>query len=64
MGCGCNQEESGEEMITEPGKIRGLGDLVAKITKFFGVKPCSACKKRQKWLNEKFPFKYSSAVKK
>ena len=29
-----------------------LGDLIADVTSFFGVKPCSACKKRRKKLNE------------
>jgi pantoate kinase len=30
----------------------GLGDVVAKITSAFGIKPCSGCKKRQAKLNK------------
>ena len=40
-----------------PAVSRGLGDTIAKITKAVGIKPCKGCKKRQKWLNEKFPYK-------
>jgi len=29
----------------------GLGDLVKKVTAFFGVTPCSACEERAKKLN-------------
>ena len=30
----------------------GLGDTVAKITSFMGIKPCGGCKKRQEGLNK------------
>ena len=40
-------------------KSEGLGDTIAKITTKIGIKPCGGCKKRQKWLNEKFPYKDS-----
>ncbi len=42
-----------------PKKSRGLGDTVAKaIHTVTGglVKPCGGCKKRQKRLNEMFPY--------
>jgi hypothetical protein len=29
----------------------GVGDLVAKLTKAFGIKPCSGCEQRRKVLN-------------
>ncbi len=29
----------------------GVGDLVAKLTKVFGISPCSKCQERQKVLN-------------
>ena len=29
----------------------GVGDLVAKLTKAFGIKPCSKCEQRRKVLN-------------
>jgi hypothetical protein len=35
---------------------RGLGDTVAKFTTALGISPCSGCKQRQAWLNEKFPY--------
>lgn len=41
----------------EKKKSKGLGDTVAKITKAVGIKPCGACKKRQKKLNRLFPYK-------
>ena len=40
-------------------RSRGLGDSVAKLTSAFGIKPCGGCKKRQKTLNEMFPYKQS-----
>lgn len=33
----------------------GLGDLVAKVTGAFGVKPCAPCKQRQQALNNAVP---------
>ena len=36
--------------------IRGLGDVVASTTKLLSLKPCSACQKRQAWLNKAVPF--------
>jgi len=38
-------------------KSRGLGDTIAKMTSAVGIKPCGGCKKRQKKLNEMFPYK-------
>jgi hypothetical protein len=32
-----------------------LGDRIADVTKKLGIKPCAGCKKRQKWLNKKWP---------
>lgn len=29
----------------------GVGDLVAKLTKTFGIKPCSKCEQRRQVLN-------------
>lgn len=29
----------------------GLGDVVEKVTRFFGVKPCGGCKSRKRALN-------------
>ena len=37
--------------------IQGLGDVVARLTSLFGIKPCDACKRRQKILNDLVSFK-------
>lgn len=42
---------------TEPTKIRGLGDVVAKVTKKVGIEPCEPCQRRRQWLNKYFPVK-------
>ena len=34
----------------------GLGDTIAKITKFFGIEPCEGCKSRQAQFNKLFPY--------
>jgi len=41
---------------THPVKLRGLGDVVAKITSAVGIKPCGGCKQRQEQLNKLMPF--------
>ena len=33
-------------------KSEGFGDTVAKITKTFGIKPCSKCEERRKKFNQ------------
>lgn len=48
-----------KEMLEFARKSRGVGDTIAKITNKVGIKTCGGCKKRQKWLNEKFPYKQS-----
>lgn len=40
-----------------PERIRGVGDVVAKVTKAVGIKPCAPCQKRRQWLNKYFPIK-------
>lgn len=54
-----------EEQILSPDGIetrkistpsRGLGDTVAKITDALHIKKCSACAKRQEFLNKLIPF--------
>lgn len=37
-------------------KVRGLGDVVAALTKAVGIKPCRGCKQRQSWLNKLIKF--------
>jgi hypothetical protein len=36
---------------------KGLGDVVASLTKAVGIKPCAACGRRQTALNKAIPFK-------
>ncbi len=37
-------------------RMRGLGDVVARVTSAVGVKPCGRCKRNQARLNELVPF--------
>ena len=36
---------------------KGLGDTIAKITKSFGIKPCSGCERRRKKFNEAIEYR-------
>lgn len=36
---------------------KGLGDVIASMTKAIGIEPCESCNKRKDILNELFPFK-------
>lgn len=40
----------------ENGRLRGVGDVVARATSAVGIKPCAPCKQRQATLNRWFPF--------
>lgn len=35
----------------------GSGDLVERVAKSFGIKPCDKCKKRKEILNNRLRFK-------
>ena len=35
---------------------RGLGDVIASMTKAVGIPQCAGCKKRQETLNKIVPF--------
>lgn len=39
------------------GEIKGVGDIVAKVTSFIGIVPCEKCKERQEKWNNLFPVK-------
>lgn len=45
-----------KEALKQPLGVRGLGDVVAKMTSAVGIKPCGGCKKRQEALNKLVPF--------
>jgi len=38
-------------------RMRGLGDVIEKITKSVGIKPCAGCNKRKKILNKLVKFR-------
>jgi hypothetical protein len=40
----------------QPERIRGLGDVVAAVTKTVGIRPCGGCQKRREALNRAVPF--------
>ena len=46
-----------------PNKPKGLGDVVASMTKAIGIKPCAGCAKRQAALNRLVPFKVDQTPK-
>jgi len=37
--------------------LEGFGDIIETVTRLSGIKSCSKCKKRKKYLNKKFPLK-------
>ena len=47
------EREEEHEKLKQMAKEQGLGvgDLVAKLTKTFGIKPCAACEQRRQVLN-------------
>lgn len=51
------KELSGELNLNFAKDSKGIGDTIAKITHAMGIKQCGGCKKRQEWLNKKFPYK-------
>lgn len=38
-------------------KLRGLGDVVAAVTKWLGLRECESCEKRREALNRAVPFR-------
>jgi hypothetical protein len=45
-----------EELKQVPRKMRGLGDLVHKVTDFLGFHHCSECEKRRQRMNRWMRF--------
>jgi len=44
--------------------MRGLGDAVARVIHAVTrIKPCESCKRRQQWLNKRFPISQKSDVR-
>lgn len=48
------REALGDEGMEKP--IRGLGDVVSRVTKALGIKECSGCAKRRERLNQLLPL--------
>ena len=44
------------------GPSRGAGDLIAKVTKSVGIKPCGKCQKRRERLNKMLPKKQKGDI--
>jgi len=52
--------EKGVRSLLDELPPEGLGDVVARVTKRLGIKECSGCKARRRWLNRKVPFRRRS----
>ena len=50
LGPVANDNKKLQDLAKEQGI--GVGDLVAKLTKAFGIKPCSGCEQRRRVLNQ------------
>lgn len=48
------------ELVEEADKMRGAGDLVAKVTKKLGIHECAPCAERRRKLNDLIPFRKGS----
>jgi hypothetical protein len=44
-----------KEVPPQPEQIRGLGDIVKKVTDFVGMRQCPPCKDRQELFNKMVP---------
>jgi len=44
------------DILNSSSKMKGIGDVVSKITETLKIPKCGACAARQKKLNEMFPF--------
>ena len=53
--CKSNLVAASSEAIVHD-EMQGLGDAVARFTTFFGLKPCTGCKRHQEYLNNLLPF--------
>lgn len=60
--CGTRTWEDGSHEVREKKRpntrVRGLGDVIAKFTKWLGFKKrCGGCERRRKLLNRLFPHR-------
>ena len=42
--------------VAQAPRMRGAGDVVARMTGAVGIKPCAPCKRRQAAMNRWWPF--------
>lgn len=42
--------------VKEETKVKGVGDVIKKVTEVLGIEQCEPCKERQEKLNKMFPF--------
>lgn len=49
------------QLTQAPRKARGLGDTIAAVTRWFGIKQCCGCKRRQRWFNRMWPYARKSS---
>lgn len=53
-----------QQQAVQPRQVRmpfvrsgmGAGDVVKKVTGFFGIEPCQPCEQRAAWLNSRLRF--------
>lgn len=50
-----NKVENKDTKKVTPTKTKGLGDVIANITKAIGIEPCDACERRREQFNKWFP---------
>jgi len=50
-------EDEVKGLVEEAEQMRGLGDVVSKVTKKLGIEECAPCAERRRKLNEMVPFK-------
>ena len=58
----CRTCQAGKVPGGPPPTFRGLGDVVAAITRAVRIPSCGGCKKRQAALNKLVPFQAESKV--
>lgn len=50
------QQQERAWLAAQQQRLRGAGDVVARMTSAVGIKPCAPCKQRQEKLNRWWPF--------
>jgi hypothetical protein len=53
---GWTPQQIAQAQHRERNRLRGAGDVVARMTKAVGIQPCTPCERRRRTLNRWFPF--------